>query len=63
MKVEGALPAPYDKNYAQKQIFYFCPKRVCISTPPVWSNVRTPLNIVRGTNVTDEELNLLINDV
>ena len=55
IKGVGAATIPYDKNYAVEQSFYFCPQRVCISKPPIWTNIAYPKTIV-GENVTPEKL-------
>ena len=49
IKVDGALTVPFAKDYALKQLYYFCPKINYFNTPPVWSNVRQPVNIVKGS--------------
>ena len=52
VKVVGAIAAPYEKDFARLQQFFFCAKRQCITTPPVWSNIRRPERIIKGNNIT-----------
>ena len=64
VKVDGALSVPFGIEYAVKKLF-FCPKRVCITRPPVWSNILIthPLAIIKGDNIPDEDHERLMEDM
>ena len=42
LKVIGSLTVPLNRNDAVQQDFYFCPQKACLSSIPIWSNVRYP---------------------
>ena len=46
LKVTGALTVPRDKNIAVEQAFYFCARKNCLESAPVWSNVRYPIKVI-----------------
>ena len=55
-KVDGALSVPFGKEYPVKKLFFFCPKRLCVTRPPMLSNILImhPLAIIKGYNISDE---------
>ena len=57
VKVDGALSILFGREYAVKKLFFFCPKRLCIIRPPVWSNtfITHPLAIIKGDDIPDED--------
>ena len=55
IKVEGSLTVPFDRNEAVKQDFYFCPQRSCLSTMPIWSNVRYPQSVEADQGIADSD--------
>ena len=65
VKVDGALSVPFGREYAVKKLFFFCPKRLCITRPPVWSNILIthPLAIIKGDNIPDEDHERLMEDM
>ena len=65
VKTDGALSVPFGKEYAVNKLFFFCPKRLYITRPPVWSNILTthPLAIIKGDNIPDEDHERLMEDM
>ena len=57
VKTDGALSVSFGKEHAVNKLFFFCPKRLCITRPTVWSNILTthPLAIIKGDNIPDED--------
>ena len=52
VKVCGALTVPFGKDFAVKQDFYFCPSRYCVKRPPIWSNIKHPIELIKGHNIS-----------
>ena len=65
VKVDGALSVLFGREYAVKKLFFFCPKRLCINRPPVWSNtfITHPLAIIKGDDIPDEDHQRLMEDM
>ena len=65
VKLDGALSVLLGKKYAVKKLFFFCPKRLCLSRPLVWSNILIahPLAIIIGDNISHEEQERYMVDV
>ena len=53
VKVDGAISVQYEQNFAIKRTFYFCANSQCVMTPPVWSNIRRPSELLQGPNTSD----------
>ena len=65
VKVDGVLSVRLCQEYALKKLFLFCPKRLCITRLPVWSNkvVGHPLDITKGNSISDKEHKRLMVDM
>ena len=65
VKVNGALSCPFDREYVVKKLFFFWPKRLCITRSLVWSNILImhPLAIIKGDNIPDEDHERLTEDM
>ena len=57
VKVDGGISIPYTKDYARKEIIYFCPSLDCIHKPPVWTNLRYPDQFVCSVPGLDDVKN------
>ena len=65
VKVDGAVSVPFGGEYAVKKLFFVCLKRLCITRPPVWSNILIThaLTIIKGRNISDEDHERLTEDM
>ena len=54
-RIEGVLTVPHSKSDAVEQLFYFCARRKCIESAPVWSNVKYPNNFRASNEVSQVE--------
>ena len=55
IKVAGSLTVPFDWNEVVKQDFYFSPQPSCLSTMPIWSNVRYPQIVEADQCIADSD--------
>ena len=64
-KLDESLSVPLGKKYAVKKLFFFFPKRLCLTRPSVWSNILIthPLTIIIGDNISNEEHERLMVDM
>ena len=46
LKVSGVLTVQRDKNIAVEQALYFCTRKSCLESAPVWSNVHYPIKVI-----------------
>ena len=65
VKVDGAVSVPFGGEYAVKKLFFVYLKRLCITRPPVWSNILIThvLTIIKGRNISDEDHERLTEDM
>ena len=63
LMVDGCISIPYEQNLAKKQQQWFCPSVSCLKKPPVWTNIRFPLEIKKGDLVSDVVYDTLNNDL
>ena len=63
LKVKGSLTVPLNRNNAIQQDFYFCPQKACLSSMPIWSNVRYPNSVDAEAGIADSGKDNVANDV
>ena len=63
LKVKGSLTVPLNRNNAIQQDFYFCPQKACLSSMPIWSNVRYPNTVDAEAGIADSGKDNVANDL
>ena len=53
LKVKRSLTVPLNRNDAVQEDFYLCPHKVCLSSMPIWSNVRYPNSVDADAGIAD----------
>ena len=65
VRVPKAVGVPYGKEIAVQTDYFFCPKRLCIRNPPVWTNIKYTEDVVfeKGESITDAEHSNLLDEL
>ena len=54
---------PLNRNDAVKQEFYFCPQKICLSSMPIWSNVRYLNGVDADAGIADSDKDNIAKDL
>ena len=46
---------PLNRNDAVQHDFYFCPQKICLSSMPIWSNVRYSNSVDVDAGIADSD--------
>ena len=65
VKVNEGLSVPFGRDHAVESCLSSFPKQLCITKPPVWSNILIthPLAIIKCDNIPDEDHERLMKDM
>ena len=63
LKVKGSLIVPLNRNDAVQQEFYFCPQKICLSSMPIWSNVRYLNGVDADAGIADSDKDNIAKDL
>ena len=55
-KVISAISVPFGKTTYVEQVFYFCPKRHCVTKVSKWYNVKMSIQIVAEEGISQAEI-------
>ena len=54
---------PLNRNDVIQQDFYFCPYEICLSSIPIWSNVRYLHSVDADTGIADSDKDNVAKDL
>ena len=54
---------PLNRNDAIQQDFYFCRQKVCLSSMPIWSNMRYPISVDADASIADSDKDNVAKDL